>query len=516
MLAKLRLGAKLILAPALITTLMLVVAGATLYGLHQQSVTLDAVVNTGMRMQTLAFKANEAATAANASAYRQFTSINAGYSDARLKSGNAQLHENLDALARTLKELRGGNTLTQQEASLVDSVEQILPRYRKAVLDALDLASSDTAVAANSMTRAEKQFVELKGFLATLALEQAAAAERSSLALELQRKRLAWLVVTLTAASFIIAVAITFAVRRNLLIGIEMVSSISQQLKRGILKTATPVPGKDEIAAAAGDLCSTVHGLREMIGVLQESAVAIDASARQMSSDNVNLAARTETLGAAVTATRDSVAHVSEQTVQVANTAAQAQSDTRESNEFVTQARDAAAKMANNADEIVQSSSRIAEVVHVVDRIAAQTNILALNAAVEAARAGESGRGFSIVASEVRSLALESQKASAEIRRLIEEALTNARDGQTEAQRVAQVTGQVEQRVLRMSETFTSIAATVCDQRDQLAALKVQFDQLMEIGQQNATLVEQAAGMARSLEGAAERLSRSARQFDIT
>lgn len=164
---------------------------------------------------------------------------------------------------------------------------------------------------------------------------------------------------------------------------------------------------------------------------------------------------------------------------------------------------------------IHQSSSRIADIIGVIDGIAFQTNILALNAAVEAARAGEQGRGFAVVATEVRNLAQRSASAAKEIKGLIADSVDKVETGS----RLVDQAGQTMEEVVTSIKRVASIMATISEaSREQTAGIEqvsLAVSQMDEMTQQNAALVEQAAAAAESLEEQARNLTTAVAVFRV-
>jgi methyl-accepting chemotaxis protein len=158
-------------------------------------------------------------------------------------------------------------------------------------------------------------------------------------------------------------------------------------------------------------------------------------------------------------------------------------------------------------NEIGQAAERIGTIVGVIDGIALQTNILALNAAVEAARSGEHGRGFSVVASEVRSLSQRCAEAARQIRGLVAESTQRIEQGH----RLADEAGTTMQRVVRqfaqVSSLIREISGASHQQTQGVGQVNDAVQQLDGVTQQNAALVEESAAAAGSLSAQAQRLA---------
>jgi len=145
------------------------------------------------------------------------------------------------------------------------------------------------------------------------------------------------------------------------------------------------------------------------------------------------------------------------------------------------------------------SSSKIADIIGVIDGIAFQTNILALNAAVEAARAGEQGRGFAVVASEVRSLAGRSSEAAREIRQLILASVERMDQGSALVDEAGHTMQNIVTAIGRVSGIVKDISQANAEQDHRVHEVTEAVSQIDTATQQNAALVEEAAAAAESL-----------------
>jgi methyl-accepting chemotaxis protein len=155
---------------------------------------------------------------------------------------------------------------------------------------------------------------------------------------------------------------------------------------------------------------------------------------------------------------------------------------------------------------IQQSSSKIADIVTIIDSIAFQTNLLALNAAVEAARAGEHGRGFAVVASEVRSLAQKSAEAAKDIKGLIEDSVHRVENGTQLAEKSGDRLTNISSSIEQVTAMIEQIATANAEQSQGISQVHTAIAQIDAVTQQNAALVEETTAAAENLSDEAEQL----------
>jgi methyl-accepting chemotaxis protein len=166
-------------------------------------------------------------------------------------------------------------------------------------------------------------------------------------------------------------------------------------------------------------------------------------------------------------------------------------------------------------NDIAASSSRIGQIIGVIDEIAFQTNLLALNAGVEAARAGEAGRGFAVVASEVRGLAQRSAEAAKEIKDLIADSAGHVARGVELVGRSGRSLDQIIIQTREVQGLIDQIVVSARDQANGLLQVNRAVAQMDQTTQSNAAMVEQASAAGVSLADEAVRLSELVGSFRL-
>jgi methyl-accepting chemotaxis protein len=165
--------------------------------------------------------------------------------------------------------------------------------------------------------------------------------------------------------------------------------------------------------------------------------------------------------------------------------------------------------------EIETSSRQISNIIGVIDEIAFQTNLLALNAGVEAARAGDAGRGFAVVATEVRALAQRSADAAKEIKTLISASGTQVEAGVRLVGETGKALTRIVEQVNKLSDLVGNIARSAQEQATGLGQVNSAVNQMDQVTQQNAAMVEEATAASHALAAEAEELSRLVAQFRV-
>ncbi len=255
--------------------------------------------------------------------------------------------------------------------------------------------------------------------------------------------------------------------------------------------------------------------LANIVGQVRAGAETMAAASGQIAAGNLDLSARTEQQASALQQTASSMEELTGTVQQNSDHARQASQLARSASDVAIRGGTAVAGMVETMGEIGAASSKIVDIIGVIDSIAFQTNILALNAAVEAARAGERGRGFAVVAGEVRQPAHRSAVAASEIKSLIGASASKVEAGARLAVAAGATMREIVGSVQRVTDIMGEIDAASHEQSSGIEQINQAILEMDRVTQQNAALVEQAAAAAESLQEQGEHLARMVGVFSL-
>ncbi len=252
-------------------------------------------------------------------------------------------------------------------------------------------------------------------------------------------------------------------------------------------------------ATCKEDINQSLHKLSDVFSQVLESADFINNSSQEIASGNNNLSQRAEQQASSLEQTASSMEELTSTVKNNADNAQQADQVAANARQLAENGGSVVSSAVRAMQEINESSTKIAEIIGVIDEIAFQTNLLALNASVEAARAGEQGRGFSVVATEVRNLAQRSATAAKESKELIQTSVQKVRSGTEFVNETGKSLNDIVTGVKKVGDIVAEIAAASSEQSQGIEQVNKAITQMDEITQQNAALAEQASAASVSM-----------------
>ena len=315
------------------------------------------------------------------------------------------------------------------------------------------------------------------------------------------------------------------AVLLGVFLSVWLVRSISRPIQQAVdaanrvasLDLSTPIEGhnRDEAGRLLFALAHMQTALQGLATEVQSASHSVAQGATEIAAGNLDFSNRTETSASFLQETAvslEALATILQASLEAASRGeAMAQS-------AVQNAADGSAVMSEvmqTMADINDSSRQVMDITGVIDSIAFQTNILALNAAVEAARAGEQGRGFAVVATEVRTLSNRSAMAAREIKSLIETSAAKVKIGTDKAGQALGSMKDIVSSVERVTQAIGQITLSSHEQSSRMISINATVNQLDQMTQQNAAVVEESAAAAQSLQDQADDLRDVVGRFQI-
>lgn len=307
------------------------------------------------------------------------------------------------------------------------------------------------------------------------------------------------------------------------------INSLMETVEYGLTQT-----GNTLRSVAEGDLTSRMHGefqgafsalqenvnrmaasLTDLIGDISQSGETLSLSSSELQQTADFLSRRAEQNAAAVEQTSASLKLLSSSLEQVGQTVSGVSDTARQARDAAVASNTVAEDASTSMDRIADGSREISRVIAVINDIAFQINLLALNAGVEAARAGEAGRGFSVVASEVRMLAQRAGEAASEIAEVISKSDDAVTDGVANVAKAKVSLEQIAQSVVTISDGVENVTRAMSEQATSIREISTAVSQVDQNTQKQAASLEEVTASSHLLANEAQSLRASTSKFKV-
>ncbi|EPJ8753907.1 methyl-accepting chemotaxis protein, partial [Pseudomonas putida] len=442
---KFSIGAKLLVLPILFVLALLVVSGVAYHGLARQQAVIEEIQQLRFQQYRQVLETTTALQAAMVGAYAAGSRI--------LESGGQAAPEDLESyfedIQASVDDMRTGLGNAASEARLGDdekALYQAVQEQAAVVIEGLGefqrIALKDQIQAASLLGRVRADSNGLQAQFNRLLALQAQLTSNAFAEANASQRQVSKMLVVISLVASSLALMVSLLLRGQILRPIREIEQASIRLRDGDLTHRVRVIGRDEIAHTARAFNELIDSFQQAMCQVATVAASVSASAETLVGASAQVAESSSAQTGAVGVVSMTIEQMSVSIAAISNHAKSLRGSAEASLRGTQDGHLALSRLLENIDSVrlaflairgsvgafVESTSAIAASITQVKDLSAQTNLLALNAAIEAARAGESGRGFSVVADEVRQLAQRSARAANSINEL-----TVNLEGQSEA-----------------------------------------------------------------------------------
>jgi methyl-accepting chemotaxis protein len=293
----------------------------------------------------------------------------------------------------------------------------------------------------------------------------------------LERQRSLIVIGLALAAALVLAVVLSVRATRSVVRPLAVVVKALGGLAKGDLTVRVDLPGNDELSQVGQALDETTDSLRQTVGALAAHAAAMSSASNQVADTAAQIAAtaqqtstQADLVSTGANRVSGNVRTVAAGSDEIGNSIGEISQNVNDAAQVAAEAVDVAEATNATVARLGASSLQIGNFVDVITSIAEQTNLLALNATIEAARAGEAGKGFAVVASEVKDLAQETAKATDDIARRIAAIQADTTDAVTAIDQITAIIGRISDYQNTIATAIEEQTATTAEMGRNVAA----------------------------------------------
>ena len=424
-------------------------------------------------------------------------------------------------------------------------LRELLKAYRPVWEEVVSLQLAGSREEALDLMRSDALGMEKEVETAVIELTSAYKKDAKARGLDNSRvaKRANIMMISFSVAGVLLAFILGIVSARMLIRSLRKAVDIASRIASGDLTCSEVCESTDEagqLILAMNNMAEKLHGI---VSKVSGTSLQVAAAAAQLQATSLRIAAGAEdvaaqaatvaTAGEEMSATSGDIAQNCQMAAEVAQRASQTAQDgalvVDSTIAVMGQISEKAQESARTVDSLGERSDQIGAIIGTIEDIADQTNLLALNAAIEAARAGEQGRGFAVVADEVRALAERTSRATREIGVMIkaiqgetkeavavmEQSVSQVKSGTVEASKSGEALGNILQQISDVAMQVNQIATAAEEQTATTSEISHNMMQIMDVIQATSQGAHDSAGGAAKLNDYAEELQRLVLQFKL-